>query len=60
MTEYRFELYQTPQGYRFRIKDAQGYTIGASTAYHEKSTALTAISVLQQEMPTAPIEETAT
>jgi uncharacterized protein YegP (UPF0339 family) len=60
MTEYRFELYQTPQGYRFRLKDAQDYTIGASPAYHEKSAALAAISILQKEMPAALIEETPT
>jgi uncharacterized protein YegP (UPF0339 family) len=57
MTAYRFELYQDPLGYRFRLKDAQDYTIGASPSYHEKSAALAAIGILRKEMPAAPVEE---
>jgi uncharacterized protein YegP (UPF0339 family) len=55
-TEYRFELYLSQQGYRFRLKDARGQTIGVSPSYDTKNAALAAIDILQQEMPAAAIE----
>lgn len=54
---YRFELYESPQGYRFRLKDAQGNTIGASRDYPRKKTALAAIDILKKQMPTAAVED---
>lgn len=54
---YKFELHKTPQGYRFRLKDADGNTVGFSPAYHAKVTATGAIALLKQHMPTAEVHE---
>jgi uncharacterized protein YegP (UPF0339 family) len=54
---YRFELYKSHTGYRFRLKDMQGQTIGASPEYRSKGIALTAIDMLKQHMPTAVVAD---
>lgn len=55
---YQFELYRGHGStYRFRLKDAQGHTIGASPEYSNKKVALGAISMLKKEMPTAEVHE---
>jgi uncharacterized protein YegP (UPF0339 family) len=54
---YQFELYKSHAGYRFRLKDTQGNTVGASPEYRSKGIAMAAIGMLKQHMPTAAVAD---